>query len=573
MIIFGREIKKYRDAKRKEFLLTTEDGYCSQSLAGNTRKYHGLLVHRGRVAFSTCDEFFNGERISVASYPEAFQDEGLRWLYGFSSFPPSYSYGIDGALVEKTIEFDGSVHLRYRIRGEGTLRVVPLVTDRSIHETRVRPDITGTPTGDGVKMDHLILRGEGCSFTSRPDWYRNVWYEEDFVRGYACQEDLFTPGFFEVEGRNWNISIHASVPGLEAFLPRTVPAPTEPLDCLSSAAESFLCRDTILAGFHWFSQPWGRDTFVSLPGLLLEQGMFRQAEAVFRYFARRMRKGLIPNRIPDTYHSSDATLWFVWAMEQYLLYGGSSAFLEEMKPFLEEILTQYGESGVAMLDGDLIRVEPQSTWMDTRYTPRDGKPVEVNALWVHTLEFGAACGLDTPIQPRSARRSFHRFWNEEKGFFCDRIDPVDTALRPNQLIPLSLGLADPERSAQALEVIRRELLTPYGLRTLAPGVTGYRGRYEGDASYHNGSVWPWLLGPYVQASLRAKENPGSLRLLLQPLFAHLYDAGLGTVSEYFEGDPPHDPLGCISQAWSVAEILRAYRMIERAGGSKQEGLP
>jgi glycogen debranching enzyme len=187
----------------------------------------------------------------------------------------------------------------------------------------------------------------------------------------------------------------------------------------------------------------------------------------------------------------------------------------------------------------------------------------VNALWIHALEYAVRCEISTPVRPESARRSFERFWNEEKGYFCDRIDPVDTTLRPNQIIALSLGMADSTQEKRALESIRRHLLTPYGLRTLAPGEPGYRGRYEGDASYHNGSVWPWLLGPYTEAALRAGENPDLLRLLFPPLFAHLYDAGLGTVSEYFDGNPPHAPRGCIAQAWSVAEVLRAHRMIER----------
>jgi glycogen debranching enzyme len=564
MIAFGREVQSYSCAKRKEFLLTAEGSYCSQSLAGNTRKYHGLLVHRGRVSFSTCDEFFNGERISAASYAGTVEDEGLRKLYGFALYPPRFFYSVGGTVLCKTIEFDGGVHLRYRVWGEGDLRIVPLVADRGVHETGDAINIVGRPIPSGVEMDHLILTGDGCTFTARPDRYRNVWYEEDFARGYSCQEDLYAPGYFEVQGRNWSAGLHGTVPHPAVLRPRSRNIPADPLSQLQAAGRDFLACDAILAGYHWFTEPWGRDTFVSLAGLLLERRKFREAETIFRCFARRMKKGLIPNRIPDTYHSSDATLWFVRALEQYEGYGGHSRFLAEMRPVVEEIMVHFGESEVATLDGNLIQVAPQSTWMDTVYTPREGKPVEVNALWIHALEYASRRGLETPVSPDQARQSFARFWNEEKGYLYDRIDPIDAALRPNQIIALSLGLIDPEKEKRALEGVAGRLLTPYGMRTLAPGETGYRGRYEGDASYHNGSVWPWLLGPYIDASLRAGGDPALLRLLLQPLFGHLHDAGLGTVSEYFDGDAPHEPRGCIAQAWSVGELIRAHRLIERA---------
>jgi glycogen debranching enzyme len=567
MITLGREIRDYSVARKKEFLLTAEGHYCSQSLAGNTRKYHGLLVRHGRVLLSTCDEYLDGEHISVASYAGSIQDEGLHRLYGFSLYPPRFYYAVGDTLLCKTIEFDGQVRLRYAIWGEGELRVIPLVADRDIHALQGATSVRGNPGPEGVEMDHLILTGEGCSFTSHPDWYRNIRYEEDCTRGYPCQEDLYTPGYFTVRGKNWDASVHAAAPGVMSLPPFHPEVPRDPLSCLRHAARAFRVGETLVAGYHWFPETWGRDTFVSLPGLLLDPRKFREAEAVFRYYARRMKKGIIPNRVPDSYHSSDATLWFVWALAQYEQEGGRNEFLAEMKPFLEEILSQYGESEVATLEGDLIRVAPQSTWMDTAFTPREGKPVEVNALWIHTLTYASRSGLEPPYRPEMVRRSFDRFWNEDKGYFCDRLDPSDTALRPNQLLALSLGLVDPNRGKQVLEVLRRRLLTPFGLRTLAPGETGYRGQYEGDASYHNGSAWPWLMGHYVQASLGAGEKPERMRILLRPLLVHLYDAGLGTISEYFDGDPPHSPGGCIAQAWSVAELVRAYCLIERAARS------
>ncbi len=564
MIGFGCDIREYPFARNKEFLLTAGGSYCSQSLAGNTRKYHGLLVHQGRVLLSTCDEYLNGKQISVASYAGTVQKGGLRHLFGFSLFPPRFYYAVGDAFLCKTIEFDGRVRLTYTIWGDGELQVIPLVADREIHALQDTLPIEGHPSMDGVEMSFLKLKGDGCLFIPRPDWYRNVWYEEDQTRGYPCQEDLYTPGYFGAQGRNWKVAIEATVPGVESIPLSHHAVPQNPFSCLRAAAADFLVGEAIIAGYHWFPESWGRDTFVSLPGLLLDVGKFRESEAVFRHFARRMKKGIIPNRIPDSYHSADATLWFVWALAQYRKGGGRKEFLVEMIPILEEILSGYGNDGVATLEGDLIRVEPQSTWMDTKYTPREGKPVEVNALWIYMLDFAAELGLDLPVRLTSVRRSFEQFWDTEKNYFSDCIDPRDSALRPNQVIPLALGLADAEQTTGALEAVRRHLLTPYGLRTLAPGEPIYQGRYAGDASYHNGSIWPWLLDPYIEASLAAGADPDRLEWLLHPLLAHLTDAGLGTISEYFDGDPPHRPGGCIAQAWSVAGLLHAHHRIQQA---------
>ncbi len=565
MIALGREIRDYAVARSKEFLLTANGDYCSQSLAGNTRKYHGLLVHQGRVLFSTCDEYLNGERISVASYEGAVLDGGLRWLYGFSLYPPRWYYAREGAILCKTLEFDGELRIRYTLWGEGTLRVIPLMADREIHGLQGSMSAAGQPTGSGVQMKHLVLTGDGCRFTSRPDWYHNIWYEEDAARGYPCKEDLPTPGFFEVNGRDWNVVLCAQVPGSTHVPSRSAHiSPSDPISCLRTASSDFLVGERIVAGYHWFPEAWGRDTFVSLPGLLLDRCRFREAEAVFRYFARRMKNGIIPNRVPDSFRSSDASLWFIWALSRYKMEGGREEFLVEMNPWVEEIMSKYGESGIAIQERELIRVAPQSTWMDTVYTPREGKPVEVNALWIHALSYASDSDLDPAVSPERALQAFQKFWNEEKGYFFDRLDPLDSALRPNQLLALSLGLASPDQGRRVLDVVQKHLLTPFGIRTLASNESGYRGKYAGDAGYHNGSAWPWLMGPYVEAVLRNGGNPDRLMDILQPLFVHLNDAGLGTISEYFDGDPPHTPRGCIAQAWSVAELLRSCHLIRQA---------
>jgi predicted glycogen debranching enzyme len=356
------------------------------------------------------------------------------------------------------------------------------------------------------------------------------------------------------------VILSAGVEGIDEMSIDTM-TPLDAVGSLELAADSFYVNDSIYAGYHWFAEPWGRDTFVSLPGLLLERGMFDEAKRVFRSFARLINNGLIPNRIPGGYNSSDAPLWFIYALGKYFENADDAAFFEESKAYVEKILGGYPGSDVARLDGALISVAPETTWMDTRFTLRRGKPVEVNALWVNALELAERWGLETPVRPVAARREFGRFWNERKGCLYDVLDPHDDSVRPNQVIAIALGAVDRSRAKSALDVVRKELLTPYGLRTLSPKDGRYVGKFGGDASYHNGCVWPWLIGFYIKACLRSGEPKERLAPLLEPLLLHTQDAGLGTISEIFDGDAPHKPDGCISQAWSVAEVLRAYRLV------------
>ncbi len=274
-----------------------------------------------------------------------------------------------------------------------------------------------------------------------------------------------------------------------------------------------------------------------------------------------MEGGVIPNRFPDNYHASDTSLWFIHALGRYRRRWGDDRFISGMRPVVAEILTRYPSSPVAALDNSLIRVVPQSTWMDTVHTPREGKPVEINALWIHALDEAESMGIIPPVSVESATEAFRAFWNEEMCCLYDRIDPVDTAVRPNQVIALALGLVERERATAALGTITRELLTPYGLRSLSPLHPGYRGRFEGDISYHNGCVWPWLTGWFVEALLRNGRERTAIAPLLQPILSHIREAGAGYISEIFDGDAPFLPRGCIAQAWSVAEISRACRMI------------
>jgi glycogen debranching enzyme len=390
-----------------------------------------------------------------------------------------------------------------------------------------------------------------------------VWYQREYERGYEAVEDLHSPGVFQ--GRVQDATVIFRCTGDTPAVQNTsrIPSPQTSLDWLEWASSAFCHGDEIVAGYHWFCESWGRDSAISVTGLLIERGLKSEARRVLRRLSDMMKGGVLANRFPDNYHSSDASLWFIHALFSYRRRWGDDPFMESMKPIIKSILEEYPSSDVASLDHNLISVVPKSTWMDTDFTPREGKPVEINALWVHAVSEGDAMGIETPVSPESALEAFQRFWNPERSCLYDLIDPADPAIRPNQVIALSLGLLPKPQATSALNTINKHLLTPYGLRTLSPSDQNYQGRYTGDRSYHNGCVWPWLTAYYVEALLRNGMPRERIAPILVPILHHLREAGVGYISEIFDGDQPHVPRGCIAQAWSVAEIARAYRLLHR----------
>ncbi|MEW6683374.1 MAG: amylo-alpha-1,6-glucosidase [Nitrospirota bacterium] len=348
---------------------------------------------------------------------------------------------------------------------------------------------------------------------------------------------------------------------------------------------------TIIAGYHWFGD-WGRDTMISLPGLTLSTGRPDVAFSILSTFARYVDRGMLPNRFPDAgetpeYNTVDATLWYVDAVRAYYDATGDADGLRRLFPVLQEILvwhvrgTRY-RIGMDARDGLLYAGEPgvQLTWMDAKVgdwvvTPRIGKPIEINALWYNALcsmaEFARRLGKPVEEYEAMAARvqsGFARFWNEAAGYCYDVIDGPegdDLALRPNQLLAVSLPQS-PLRPAQQRAVVdacARNLLTSHGLRSLASDHPQYQGRYGGDprsrdGAYHQGTVWGWLIGPFVLAHLRVYRDPTRAREFLEPIAAHLLAHGVGSMSEIFDGDAPFTPRGCIAQAWTVAEVLRAW---------------
>ncbi|HUV66075.1 MAG TPA: amylo-alpha-1,6-glucosidase [Sedimentisphaerales bacterium] len=376
---------------------------------------------------------------------------------------------------------------------------------------------------------------------------------------------------------------------------------------LCTAADQFVVKrqtngghtTSILAGYPWFAD-WGRDALIALPGLLLVTGRFDEARSVLTTFAAAADEGMIPNHFDDNgdtahFNSVDASLWFINAAFQYLQATGDSAtFTQELLPTIRWIIDSYSKGtrfGIhADADGLIAAGDEntQLTWMDAKcdgvaFTPRYGKAVEVNALWynalmlMETLEHGGAEPHPTIPNAAKVRSSFcELFWNERKGHLNDCILPdgsADQSLRPNQIFAVSLRFSplSAEQQAAVVAAVQDKLLTPYGLRTLSPDAPGYIGRYTGplrqrDEAYHQGTVWPYLIGPFVEAYLKVNDfSPRSRKQAVQfiePLLAHLTETGcLGSISEIFDGDPPHQPKGCFAQAWSVAELIRACHLI------------
>ncbi len=352
---------------------------------------------------------------------------------------------------------------------------------------------------------------------------------------------------------------------------------------------------TVIAGYHWFTD-WGRDTMISLEGLTLVTGRQREAGYILRTFAHYVRDGLIPNMFPEgtkegLYHTADATLWFFHALQRYLTLSTDRGTLRRILPTMLDIVRHHLEGTrfgihVDPLDGLLHQGAEgfQLTWMDAKVddwvvTPRRGKAVEINALW-----YNALCLLDTWLRgegrdaeadeiaahARRARTSFNeRFWYADGGYLYDVVDGEqgdDTCCRPNQLFAIALDhpVLERDRWRPVLDVVRERLLTPVGLRSLAPGNREYKAQYYGDlrardAAYHQGTVWGWLAGPFIDAWLKVHpDDTAGAREALSGFVKELGDAGLGTISEIFDAEPPYTPRGCIAQAWSVAEVLRAW---------------
>jgi predicted glycogen debranching enzyme len=611
----------------------------------NARRYHGLLIAATRppvdryLLLSKLEEVFllGGKRyeLSANQYAGAVWPQGHLLLHSFRLDPfPVFTYRMEDLEIEKSVFLvhgENTVVVQYRFSGNlagrpAELEIRPLVAFRDYHSTthanpNLRTEVASVPGIASITpyggLPTLHFAHNSHAVDSSGFWFYNFEYERERERGLDYLEDLYSPFLlrFDFARSDVAVIIASTMPCAATDAPRLEDEEVERrekllgtahdadafIQNLTAAADQFIVarqdQSSVIAGYHWFSD-WGRDTMISLPGLALVPGRFDIARNILRAFARCMDQGMLPNRFPDAgetpeYNTVDATLWMFHAVSEYLRYTGDHDFVRaELYPVLADSIawhergTRYG-IGVDS-DGLLRAGQPgvQLTWMDAKVgdwvvTPRQGKPVEIQALWHNALcvmeglarSFDRATDADyyAALAGR-VRASFQTaFWNEQAGCLYDVVDEngPDRSIRPNQIFAVSLphALLSGERARHVVDVVEWELLTPYGLRTLSPADPNYKGRYSGDqrsrdAAYHQGTVWPWLLGPFLTAYLKVHGTEPAVReragRFLGPLRAHLWQAGLRQISEVFDGDPPHHPGGCIAQAWSVAEVLRIY---------------
>jgi len=618
-------------------------GFASSTVAGiHTRRYHGLLVAAtrpplGRVLLlSKIEETLTIDgrsyQLSANQYPGAVHPQGYVYLKQFRLDPfPVFVYQIESVQLEKSVYMvhgENTTVVHYELHGQDqhhsyTLKLSPLIAFRDYHgathqNDALNPALTIEADTVGVTpyrdLPSLYLAHEGGGVRQSGVWFHNFVYERERERGLDYLEDLFNP---------FTLTLDLSRKPAQAVIASTEAHPIEsavrwrrseierreailttlPDDrfvrSLASAADHFIVKRgthaSVIAGYHWFSD-WGRDAMVALPGLTLSTGRPELARSILLAFAGCVDQGMVPNRFPDAgetpeYNSVDATLWFLEAARAYLAHTGDLDFIRTNLYGVFSDIISWHERGTRYgirvdRDGLLLAGEPgvQLTWMDAKIgdwvvTPRQGKAVEIQALWYNALRVmeDMALRLAHPADGAHyqecagrAQSNFAKlFWNSSENCLYDVVDgdKRDASIRPNQILAVSLfhSMLAPDLACRIVETVQRYLLTPFGLRTLSPNDPLYRGRYQGDArsrdsAYHQGTVWPWLMGPFLKAFVQVNgRSPGAreqARKWLSELTHYIDDEGVGLLPEVFDGDAPQRAGGCIAQAWTVAELLR-----------------
>lgn len=617
-------------------------GYASSTAANcNTRKYHGLLVSKidslsdKYVLLNKVEDLLVHDNkeyfLTTHLYPDFLQDGGFTNLEEFNlATHPVWNFNCSGLLLTKEImmvDGENTILLKYMAGSNNKCKISlrPLLSCRNFHDLQhenLTLDQSVEKLSDGIclapykGLPTIFFQANArVDFLPKALWYRNFLYTKERERGYDFSEDLFSPGLIVFEFDQVREVIFACsttrqknnlADKWQKELERRVKADAtntknnEFQKQLHKTGQSFITinnaskKTSIVAGYHWFLE-WGRDTMISLPGLTLYSGQEEMCLAILKNFALHEAQGLIPNYLGSTketnaYNTVDASLWFVWAVQQYYLKTGN---LKEIKTYfwttLKNIFKAYRDGTlyhIKMQDNGLIYAgsrEVNLTWMDAMVdgrpvTARYGYQVEVNSLWFNLLKFMVELAIEIkdnlapelqkliPLVQTSFRQVF---WCEEKGYLYDFVNAEEknSALRPNQIFAVSLPYSPLliKTAVSVVSAVREHLLTPVGLRTLAKHETGYVGHYGGsqderDRAYHNGTVWPWLLGHFTEGLLKVTSDRRKVLAMLNPcleaLKKHLADYGIGSIAEIFSGDSPHSPDGCISQAWSVAEVLR-----------------
>ncbi len=624
----------------REIIRTNRAGsYSSTTIVGcNTRKYHGLLIcpvdelgGERFVLLSTMDvTVVNNDKsfnTGIIKYKgDYFSPKGHKYIEDFNADNiPSRIYRVGGVILKQErllVHYEEQFLLRFTVLEASEtmkIQVKPFLAFRNIHElthanldanTKIEQIENGIKAKlyDGFPSLHLQFSTK-VEFVHVPDWYLGIEYPEEQKRGYDYSEDLFNPGFFEFKAKKGDVIVFSAstkeekTAGLKPKFTKTVTGkiPRDSfIHCLRNAAQQFVekrgGKTLIIAGYPWFGA-WGRDTFISLPGLALARHRLVLYKNVLDTQINRMKDGLFPNMgnaSNPAFNSVDAPLWFFWAVQQYVDHGGKDGW-ERYGEAAKSVLNAY-KSGtvfnIHMRENGLIYADAPGkslTWMDAvvhgvPVTPRRGYAVEINALWYNAVCFSlemAKIAKDKKFinefepLPELIKKSFiEMFWDEKVGYLADYVNDdegANTFVRPNMVIAVSMpySMLDKEKMKRILDVADNDLLTKRGLRTLSPRNKYYKGTYHGsqeerDNAYHQGTVWPWLIGPFSEGWLKVYGNQGvqKIRKLIYGFEEVMNEHGVSTISEIYDGDPPHAPQGAISQAWSVGEVLRIIELLE-----------
>lgn len=625
----------------REILSTNRAGgfFSTTIVLCNTRKYHGLMVlpleqfdREPHILLSCVDDtiiqrgqFFN---LGIHRYPGVYEPRGHKYIIDFDYEPtPTLTYRVGGVILKKELLFvhnEEQFMIRYTLvdaHSPTKIRIKPFLAFRNAHslsKANMWADTKYKEIPNGIRcrlytgFPYLHMQvNKKSDYIPSPDWYYNIEYLEELKRGYEGHEDLFVPGYFEVaikkgESVIFSASTSEVVPSSLTKKFNTELSKRPPKNsfenCLKNAAEQFTVQQEksthIIAGYPWFGR-WGRDTFISLPGLTLGIDDPKSCKAVLDSMSSEMKNGLFPNvgrAKAAAFNSADAPLWFFWSLQKYSEYTGkTSEIWKDYGKKMKTILLGYKNGlpfNIKMHDNGLIWLGDIGfalTWMDAivdgkPVTPRTGFAVDINALWYNAIMFTielAIANKDSkfvkewlPIAELSKKSFCEVFWNEQKNYLADYVDDGGQNLfvRPNQVFAASLPYSPitEEMKRAVINVVERELLTPKGLRTLAPKNPAYKGRYEGnhvnrDLAYHQGTAWPWLLGHFMEAYFKIDEKSALplAKKLIESMKEEISHYGICSIAEVYDGDPPQRPNGAISQAWSVAEIIRIIRMIEK----------
>lgn len=636
-------------ATHKEWIETNGiGGYASSTIIDcHTRKYHGLLVASlqkplGRYVLLSNIEIeatIKGKSfaLSTQKYPDTYYPQGYLYSDHFDyELYPSLYYKMGPTLIRKSIlmlEGENTVLLRIELL-EGPsnvqLKLKPLLAFRNIHDCQIRNlnihcktyfETNGFKIEPYDGMPSLYINTNRKSvFYPGPDWHHNVEYQMEQQRGVESHEDLFTPGIFEVTlSKKSDLIIAASTAPIKNSLVKFKKEEKKRVSAYEKLQEKnphltdlkflsgqFIIKNanqetSIIAGYHWFSQ-WGRDSMIALPGLTFYSSREKDGIDILKTFSGYQKDGLIPTFIEEqsnkaVYDAVDTSLWYFWALQEFLNTGGSSDivfryFSDTMQTILGAFLDNQvpnchlAENGLLTIGHERSRC----TWMDAEIqgvpvTPRNGMPVEINALWYNALKFWQTLAKKWQRQTNYDRVTaviekiedsfYNLFWSQEQNCLGDvwNNGALDETIRPNQIFAVSLAFSPLSMAHQrlVLEKVTHDLVTPYGLRTLSPADKNYKAQYDGNAidrdlAYHQGSVWPWLVAHYGAAYLKTAPNTKEAKLTLARQFAPLLEQFpsnfcLHSMPELYNGNPPHQPNGCISQAWSFGEIIRLHAMI------------